>query len=116
MSSRPRFIPAHVGLETVNRSEVPLFRNVNVASVTVWTIVSSVHAEQSVEAAKTQFEGYTYLTAGEQAGDDYLGGKMAEDMLTTAKFLLDQGGITKVGTAQDYAGHVDAGPASRGSE
>jgi taurine transport system substrate-binding protein len=68
------------------------------------------------EAAKAQFEGYTYLTAEEQAGDDYLGGKMAQDMLTTAKFLLDQGGITKVGTAEQYAEHVDAGPASRGSE
>jgi taurine transport system substrate-binding protein len=68
------------------------------------------------DAAKAQFEGYTYLTADEQAGDDYLGGKMAQDMLTTAKFLLDQGGITEVGTAQQYAEHVDAGPASRGSE
>ncbi len=68
------------------------------------------------DAAKGQFEGYTYLTAEEQAGDDYLGGKMAEDMLTTGKFLLDQGGITKVGTAEQYAEHVDAGPASRASE
>ncbi|WP_148572786.1 ABC transporter substrate-binding protein [Nocardioides caldifontis] len=68
------------------------------------------------DAARAQFEGLTYLTAEEQAGQDYLGGKLAEDMLTTAKFLLDQGGITKVGTPEEYAEHVDAGPARRASE
>jgi len=68
------------------------------------------------DAAMAQFEGLTYLNAEEQASEEYLGGKLAEDMLTTAKFLLDQGGITKVGTAEQYAEHVDAGPASRASE
>ena len=68
------------------------------------------------DAAKSQFEGLTYLNAEDQASEEYLGGKLAQDMLTTAEFLLDQGGITKVGTAEDYAEHVDAGPASRASE
>ncbi|WP_210649951.1 ABC transporter substrate-binding protein [Nocardioides sp. SYSU D00065] len=59
-----------------------------------------------------QFEGLTFLDAATQAGPDYLGGKLAEDLRTTASFLLEQGGIDAVGTAQDYAGHVDAGPAA----
>ena len=61
--------------------------------------------------AQKQFAGLTYLTAAEQAGPDYLGGKLANDLLTTAGFLLEQGGIEKVGTKADYAEHVDATPA-----
>ena len=59
-----------------------------------------------------QFEGLTFLDAATQAGPDYLGGKLAEDLHTTAEFLLEQGGIEAVGTTDDYAGHVDAGPAA----
>lgn len=62
--------------------------------------------------ARKQFEGYVYLNAAEQAGPDYLGGKMAEDMATTAKFLLDQGGIEKAGPVDQYAEHVDDAPAA----
>ena len=61
--------------------------------------------------AEKQFAGLTFLTAAEQAGPDYLGGKMAEDLFTTAGFLLEQGGIEAVGTEADYAEHVDATPA-----
>ena len=61
--------------------------------------------------AKKQFDGYVYLDATEQAGDEYLGGKMAKDLTTTAKFLLSQGGITKAGPESQYAEHVDASAA-----
>ncbi|WP_134767626.1 ABC transporter substrate-binding protein [Nocardioides sp. 1609] len=62
--------------------------------------------------AEKQFAGLTYLTAEEQAGPDYLGGKFATDLFSTAGFLLEQGGIEGVGTEEDYADHVDAGPAA----
>lgn len=58
--------------------------------------------------AEKQFAGLTYLTAEEQAGPDYLGGKLAKDLFTTAGFLLEQGSIDAVGTKQQYADHVDA--------
>ena len=41
---------------------------------------------------------------------------MAQDLLTTAGFLLEQGGITKAGTLADYQQHVDAGPAGKAAE
>ncbi len=62
-------------------------------------------------AAQAQFAGLTYLSAAEQAGPDYLGGKFVQDLLTTAGFLLDQGGIAAVGDEAQYAEHVDPGPA-----
>lgn len=63
--------------------------------------------------AEKQFAGLGYLRADEQAGPDHLGGTFAEDLATTAQFLLDQGEIEAVGDAAQYAGHVDAGPAER---
>lgn len=65
------------------------------------------------DAAEAQFAGLQYLTAEEQAGPDYLGGGFAQDMLATAGFLLEQGGIEAVGDEAQYAEHVDAGPAER---
>ena len=58
----------------------------------------SVAAELSVskDEAKKLFAGYQYLTAAEQADKDHLGGKMATDLHTTAKFLLGQGAIKAV--------------------
>jgi len=77
------------------------------------TAAESVGAVLGIDPAdaQKQFAGLTYLTAAEQAGPDYLGGKLADDLLTTAGFLLEQGGIEKVGTKADYAEHVDATPA-----
>lgn len=66
--------------------------------------------------AESQFAGLQYLRAADQAGADYLGGKFAEDLLTTATFLLEQGEIAAVGDAAQYAEHVDAGPATRAAE
>ena len=63
--------------------------------------------------AEKQFAGLTFLRASEQAGPDYLGGKLAEDLETTAGFLLEQGGIAKVASLAEYQEHVDAGPAEQ---
>lgn len=62
------------------------------------------------EAVKL-FEGYTYLRAAEQASEDALGGKLGQDLLTTAKFLVAQGGIDTANSPETYAAGVDAGPA-----
>lgn len=66
--------------------------------------------------AEKQFAGLQYLRAADQAGPDYLGGKFADDLLTTATFLLEQGEIEAVGDAASYAEHVDAGPAERAAK
>lgn len=58
-----------------------------------------------------QFAGYVYLDAKQQASADYLGGKLAADLLNTGKFLLDQGGISAVNTAAAYRAGVNAKPA-----
>jgi taurine transport system substrate-binding protein len=70
----------------------------------------------SPDDVKSQFDGYEYLTAAEQAGPDYLGGKMAKDLQDTAGFLLAQGGITAVSPPQVYEGGVDAKPAEAAAQ
>ena len=65
----------------------------------------------SADEAAALFEGYEYLRAEQQADADHLGGKMAEDLATTAEFLLSQGGIDEVASEQTYADGVDATPA-----
>jgi taurine transport system substrate-binding protein len=65
----------------------------------------------SPDTVAALFEGYTYLRAAEQADAEHLGAKMAKDLLTTARFLLAQGGIETVSSAEAYAAGVDAGPA-----
>lgn len=62
---------------------------------------------------RKQFAGYTYLTAAQQAGPDWLGGKLGKDLATTADFLLKQGGIDSVSPAAAYSAAVDAGPAGQ---
>lgn len=66
-----------------------------------------------VEEAEKLFAGMEYLDAKTQAGEEYLGGKMGQDLFTTAKFLADQGGIEQAGPEKQYADHVDAGPAEQ---
>jgi taurine transport system substrate-binding protein len=68
------------------------------------------------DEAEKQFAGLTYVRAADQAGPDFLGGKLAKDLETTARFLLEQGGIAKVAPAEQYAERVDAGPAERAAE
>lgn len=62
--------------------------------------------------AEKQFAGLVFLTAEEQAGPDYLGGKLAVDLFTAAGFLLEQGEIEKVSPKADYVSRVNAEPAS----
>lgn len=65
----------------------------------------------TLDEAKEQITGYTYLNAEEQIGEDYLGGGMATDLVNTASFLLEQGSIPATLTDAEYAEHVDATPA-----
>ena len=78
----------------------------------------SVAVELGVSPGEVQelFDGYTYLTASEQASDDYLGGKMAQDLLNTAKFLVEQGGIDTASPAAAYAAGVDPTPAEQAAQ
>lgn len=57
-------------------------------------------------AAAAQMEGYVYLRASEQAGPDYFGGKLGEDIARTAQFLLDQREITELAAPEVYEGAV----------
>ncbi|MDD9206571.1 ABC transporter substrate-binding protein [Georgenia sp. 10Sc9-8] len=56
--------------------------------------------------AASQMEGYVYLRASEQAGEDYFGGTLNQDLATTAEFLLDQQEITEVSPPEVYADAV----------
>ena len=62
-------------------------------------------------AVSEQLGGYTYLAASEQAGAAYLGGKLGQNLAKTAEFLLGQGGIDALGSADVYIKGVDAAPA-----
>ncbi|MFS3129227.1 ABC transporter substrate-binding protein [Nocardioides sp. Bht2] len=65
------------------------------------------------DEAKAQSSGLLFLDAATQAGADYLGGKLGEDLFVTAGFLGELGEIDAVAPKVDYAAHVDAGPAQR---
>ncbi|MFJ6417768.1 ABC transporter substrate-binding protein [Paeniglutamicibacter sp. NPDC091659] len=54
------------------------------------------------EEVEKQFTGYKYLTAKEQSGAEYFGGKLAADFHKTAGFLHGEGEISAVGDEQDY--------------
>lgn len=66
----------------------------------------------STDEAKAQFAGLTYLRAADQAGADWLGKKLGEDLLGTAQFLLAQDGISAVAPAATYSDGVDASVAA----
>ncbi|MET0998443.1 MAG: ABC transporter substrate-binding protein [Marmoricola sp.] len=70
----------------------------------------------STDEATKLFAGLQYLPAAQQASPDHLGGKLAEDLHTTAEFLLGQGSIKSVAAAQVYADGVDATPAEEASK
>lgn len=71
----------------------------------------SIQMGSSAKDVASQFDGYTYLTAAEQAQPNYLGGKLSEDLIATAEFLLSQGSIDAVSQKTVYQSAVDAGPA-----
>lgn len=56
----------------------------------------------SPEEVTAQLGGYTFLDASEQAGDDYFGGKLAQDLIKTADFLVTQDEIDEVNSAEAY--------------
>jgi taurine transport system substrate-binding protein len=82
------------------------------------TAAESVAVELGVSTkqAEALFKGYEYLPATQQADAAHLGGKMAKDLLNTAKFLYAQGGIASVAPPSVYAKGVDAGPAKSASQ
>lgn len=60
----------------------------------------------SPEDAATQMEGYVYLRASEQAGTDYFGGGLGDDLIVTGDFLVDQGEIPEAASPEHYADAV----------
>lgn len=66
----------------------------------------------SPDEAGDQLSGYQWLRASEQAGDEWLGKTMGENLAGTAQFLLEQGSIDAVADATVYSGAVDAEPAA----
>jgi len=57
----------------------------------------------TAEEVLPQIKGLIYLPASEQAGPDYLGGKLAQDLFETAKFNQEVGEISEVKPEADYA-------------
>ena len=78
--------------------------------------IAVVMSLKSVDDAKALLDGLTYLPASEQASPDWLGGKLGEDLFSTAQFLLQQGGIDKVLPIQAYKASVDPTPAEEASQ
>jgi taurine transport system substrate-binding protein len=62
------------------------------------------------EEATELLEGYVYLRASEQAGEEYFGGKLGEDLVRTADFLLEQQEVAEIAPPEVYeqAVHADA--------
>ncbi|MFT4298354.1 MAG: ABC transporter substrate-binding protein [Aeromicrobium sp.] len=71
----------------------------------------AVEVGVTTEEAEALFDGFVFLSAAEQAGPEYLGGKLGQDLFATAQFLLTQDGIAAVADASVYAAGVDAEPA-----
>ncbi|MFM8352053.1 MAG: hypothetical protein ACKN9D_13435, partial [Actinomycetales bacterium] len=68
----------------------------------------SISAELAVPPADVEkmFAGYQYLPAGDQASPDWLGGKLGQDFVNTADFLLSQGSIDAVSAPDVYMAGV----------
>lgn len=68
------------------------------------TAAASVAVQLGItpEEVLSQFDGYIYLTASEQAGDDYFGGALGQDLINTADFLVTQEEIDDVNPPEDY--------------
>lgn len=54
------------------------------------------------EEAAALLEGYVYLRASEQAGNEYFGGKLGEDLVRTAEFLLAQQEVAEIAPPAVY--------------
>ena len=62
--------------------------------------------------AKSQLGDLIFVSAKDQAGDDYLGKELAANLEKAAKFNKAQGEITSVADSKAYADGVDAKPAA----
>lgn len=71
----------------------------------------AVEVGVSTAEAEKQFEGFVFLDAKEQVAPEYLGGKLGQDLFTTAGFLLTQDGIAEVAPESVYVDGVDKSPA-----
>jgi taurine transport system substrate-binding protein len=60
------------------------------------------------EAAAAQIEDLIFLDASEQAAAENLGGGLAENLLATADFNVEQGEIPEARSAEDYEAAVNA--------
>lgn len=60
------------------------------------------------DAAKAQLEDLIFVDAATQAGAEYLGGGLAENLFATAEFNVEQGEIPEARPEDDYAAAVDA--------
>ncbi len=69
-----------------------------------------IASELDIEAdeALAQIGDLIFVSAADQAGEDYLGGKVASDLFTAAQFNLDQGEIDEVKPEADYEAGVDS--------
>lgn len=72
------------------------------------TAATSIAVQLGVEPEQvlSQLEGYTYLNASEQAGEDYFGGALGQDLINTADFLVTQQEIDEVNPAEEYENAV----------
>ncbi|HWJ97457.1 MAG TPA: glycine betaine ABC transporter substrate-binding protein [Acidimicrobiales bacterium] len=64
------------------------------------------------EEAASQIGDLIFVRAADQAGPDYLGGQLAENLYATAQFNKEQGEIDKVLDQDAYQDAVDAAPAT----
>lgn len=64
----------------------------------------SIAVELGLTAAEVseQLTGYSFLTAKEQAGEEYFGGQLAQDLINTADFLVTQEEIDEVSPPEAY--------------
>ncbi|MBH0118817.1 ABC transporter substrate-binding protein [Rhodococcus sp. HM1] len=74
------------------------------------SVALAVQLGISPEEVRPQLDGLTYLRASDQASDEYLGAAFADNLLSTAQFLLEQGQITAVSDPEVYRNgiYVDA--------
>jgi taurine transport system substrate-binding protein len=77
----------------------------------------AIGAELNLEPDEVlpQLEGLIFLSASEQAADEYLGGGLAQNLYDSGQFNLDQGEIEELAPIEDYeAGVVDTWVAAVG--
>lgn len=54
------------------------------------------------EEVLSQFDGYLYLSASEQSGEQYFGGTLGQNLIDTADFLVTQQEIDEVNPPEEY--------------